>query len=188
MNDINRKSEDLIKILKKSNFTKQDIVFLLVEFRKIMESRQIDFQVLNFYCGWALHYEKDYIPSSMKEITECIYKSIVKEMNNPMKLELRQSVRKFIYFERLRRDLISFCSKLELPTEFVQTKSIWTNFIGVLVKILEEQPIIDPINEIRAIKFTPSIPKGVICKFTFTNPLEINGKTYKYYQIMNYYG
>lgn len=184
----NKKYCELASILKKDNFTKQDVVFILVEFRKIIENKRLDVGVLKFYCDWVVHRQKDYVSANIKRVIKQMYQNILEEIRNPLRIELRQKIMNFIYFKQLKQDLIFFCSNLRFPMDFIRIKKRWISFIVILIKILEEQPIINPIPEIKSIEFIPSAPKAVICKFFFSKPIKVKGRVYSYYQIMNHYG
>lgn len=178
------KFEKLHQLLSNNTFTIEEVNFLFSEMRKLMEAKKINLSALKFYCDWVLHPAKDRITPEMKSAFQKMYTAITFEIDNPMRVGIKRDVNNFIYFDKLKIDFSTLLKKLSLSDQITQNEDIWVRFIERLVKLLEEQPINNPMPEIASFEYVSSGESVVIGRFTFVTPY----KGYPYYQIMNHYG
>lgn len=159
------------------------VVYLMVEIRKILDhDRQGGddaFQVLRFYCDWAVHITKDRVGSEMKLVVEEMLKDIKKELRHPTMIKAGRAASRFGYMENLKKELQEFLKKNQLSCSLVGKG--WILFIAKLVKVLDEQPIINPHPEIEFIAFKPAAEGCVTFIVRFSNT--IHG--YDYYEYGN---
>ena len=174
------------KILKQDSFTEQDVMFVFSELRKYMESSETSYAVIKFYADWLLHSRKDRVNSQMKSTLKEIYEYSVKHMHNSFKYEYANKAKSFIYFETLKEELEKLFSAHNLNKELFQEET-WLNFMRSLVKLLEEQPIVNPIPELSEVVFQPTIDGAVGLVLIFSESISVKGENYSYYRILNYY-
>lgn len=181
------KNDDLLEVLNSAEFTNRDVVFLFSELRKLIEAGSKDRKTLKFYCDWILHPQKDRVHPEMKAYIHDVYNNAVRHMMQPMMFEYSKKISELIYFEALKSDLEAELLENNLPAAVVNGEA-WLNLIRVLVKLLEEQPIINPIPEVESIEFLPSAEGAGILIIRFTKPIvDRQGKENHFYRIGNYY-
>jgi hypothetical protein len=114
------------------------VVYLMVQLRKLIEKieGQENFQILRFYCNWAVHTEKSRDNSAIGEIVDRIDKDIAKSNGSWSNLSLD-----FIFLEVLLKEMEKIFEKFDLPWEFFQQDN-WDVFRKKLFQVLSEQPII----------------------------------------------
>lgn len=179
INNINK-----ILILEETKISESEIVYLLMETRKLIEHNgNNNYQIVKFYCDWIVHTKKDRITSSMKKIIEKMYSSVKYQIDNPFQLNARLITSDFAYFKDLKTEIKKLYKSNNIASKFIENDNKWNMFISILVKILENQPIINPISEVKRIVFLPANDNCVIYRIEFNNPI----KAYPYYEYMNAY-
>jgi hypothetical protein len=155
------------------------VVYLMVEIRKILDhnrnlNKKIEeFPLLRFYCDWTVHIDK-WTSSEMKTIMEKICLSIEsrEELVKIKGVDSSLATSTFMYMEDLKIEMSEFFEKNDL-WQGLFNEEVWVNFVQSFVKILENQPIINPSNEICSFSFLPSADRCVIMEVIFNDP--ING-------------
>lgn len=181
------KYQELQNLLLQDEFTIRDITFLFSELRKIIERDKLDLPTLKFYLDWALHSQKDYFKSEIKLYLRDIYSNAVKHIKNPFSFEYYKKTADLIYFEALKKELKNVLVKYELSQKILEGE-VWLNFIRAIVKLLEEQPLVNPIDEIQKITFIPANSGAAILMIWFSEPVsDRKNKLNYYYKIGNYY-
>lgn len=150
-----------------------DVVYLMVETRKILERTDNKYPLLKFYCDWILHNKKDNITSDIKKIMEKINKSIPKDIKkSPYPRNYRSEILEFIFMKGLREEFKSFfrCFKLSEGSRilFMKGKN-WIRFVNLLTKVLADQPIMNPIKEIEYFAFEPNEGGLISCVIRFND-------------------
>src|SRR3989344_733817 len=141
----NRKTEDLQEFITETPvFTKKsEVVYLLAEVRKFVEASVTqNCPVLKFYCDWALHQRKDRVSASMKAVIEAVYTDAVKDIKTGWGLG-GPNIKKFTYMDSLRDEMRAFFKGYKIKQNLTEKDENWNNFIKMLVKVLEDQPIIN---------------------------------------------
>lgn len=132
------------------------VVYLLVEIRKLLDHIQDHptqgaFTLLRFYCDWMVHTKKDRITPSMRAVLGTVYKEIKAQIAEPKFAGL--AVVQFANMEGLRIELEQLFRNVGIVPDLVTTG--WTDFVQLLVKVLDHQPINKPIAEITSFSFVP---------------------------------
>ena len=181
------KNEDFFAVLDQVDFTNRDVTFLFVEIRKLIESGNMECKTLKFYCDWLLHPKKDFFYPEMKQYIKDIYDYAVKHIKNPMHYEYSQKIAGLIYFEGLKKDMAKALDDKKLPNKIMHGET-WLNLIRVMVKLLENQPLMHPIDEVSSIVFTPSAEGAAILFINFSVPvMDRDQNPQHFYKMGNYY-
>ncbi len=181
------KYQELQNLLLQEDFTTRDITFLFSELRKIIEKDKLNSPTLKFYLDWSLHPQKDYFNNEVKLYLNEIYCNAVKHIKNPLSFEYLSKIKDLIYFEVLKLELKNILIKYELSHKMLEGE-VWLNFVRALVKLLEEQPLVKPVDEIEEISFIPANSGAAVLIIRFTEPVTDRKNTLNYYyKIGNYY-
>lgn len=186
-------NEKLKSFLTKQPFTEEcRVVYLMMEFRKILDhayDRNKDFTLLRFYCDWLVHTEKSKISDSIKIIIEKLYEEIKFQIETGSPgLKGDTLIVGFIYMEDLKKEILEFLSKENLPLDLCTNEDFWVNFIKNIVGVLVDQPILKPTRDVSAIVLLPATPGCISGHIYFTIP--IVGKdaiNYDHYTFRNAY-
>ena len=116
-----------------------EVVYLMVEIRKILESREIStYQALRFYCNWAVHIRltrSEFILNTLKKGINC--KESGKEIAQKMKLN-NPSLFKL---STLKSELDSFLSYYNLPKKCL-SKDNWVKWMRLFLETIKEVSVI----------------------------------------------
>lgn len=162
------------------------VVYLMVEIRKILDHendhrQRGDFSLLRFYCDWTVHTEKTRITDDMRSIMNVVYKDAKSHIETPAMREAMSPVMQFAYMDKLKEQMASFLEQRGLNMALVGDG--WLSFVQLLVKVLENQPINDPTDDIASFSFVPAAERCVAGVIYFKKP--ING--YRHYKFANAY-
>ena len=160
-----------------------DVVYLMVEMRKIIDKRKKEYPLLKFYADWAVHSEKDRITPEIERISEELYSTAVTEIESafPGMSGTKSPMNAFAYMEELGKEMLALFREFGIETAFVEDRESWIQFVALLVKVLENQPINNPSKNVQTIYFEPANEGCVIGIIIFKKP--VNG--YEYYKYMN---
>lgn len=178
--------DKLLSFLQKENiFTEEcEVVYFMVEARKVIDQQKLNLPILKFYADWCVHSSKDRITPEIKEMSEQMYAGAVARINDPNSpVDHAAPVSDFVYMVNLRREVGSFLAQYGLPEGLIQTKEEWIQFVSILAKVLENQPIVEPCDDVQEILFEPAAPRCVIGVIVFKTP--VNGQGY--FRLMNAY-
>lgn len=161
------------------------VVYLMVEIRKVIDHEKSDatYPLLKFYGDWTVHTEKSYITPEIKRVMEAMYKTAETDIANPALRKAGSPIIQFAYMEGLGQEMKSFLENHGVDPYLTQEKSRWLEFVKLLVKILENQPIINPAPNIELFFFEPANERCVIGVLKFKQPI---GK-YDFYRFGNAY-
>lgn len=140
------------------------VVYLMVEIRKVIDHEKsgATYPLLKFYGDWTVHTEKSHITSEIKQVMEEMYKTAEADIANPALRKSGSSIMRFAYMEGLGHEMKSFLENHGAEPFLAQEKSRWLEFVKLLVKILENQPIINPAPNIESFFFEPANARCVI--------------------------
>ncbi len=150
------------------------VVYLMVETRKFIDhiSGGTTYPVLKFYADWCVHTKKDKITLEIKALSEKMYAHAVATIMSQGVVAADSSpIKDFVYMEDLKIELKSFLQNNGLPTGLVDDKKNWVQLVSLLVKVLEEQPIINPCSEVKTISFEPANENCVAVTMVFNSPV-----------------
>jgi hypothetical protein len=147
-------------------------LYFIVELRKLLEkdrARAISYPLLRFYADWCVHTQKDKITPEIKVVADEIFETAKKAINarHPQHIDAKSAIEKFAHLDALRTELDRFLTDYNLPVAITSENDRWVNFADCLIKILEDQPIVKPIKEIRSIYFEPANRKCLMFVITF---------------------
>ncbi|MCC6323807.1 hypothetical protein IT400_03375 [Candidatus Nomurabacteria bacterium] len=126
---------------------KQDIVFLMVQARHLIENHQhiSKYRTIEFYSNWIVHTHLDR-PS---EISLSIFRDITKTLSanwNPTSPDMVSQISKIIGLSNLRSELTLLFQENELPLELFNIYENWKNITTFLLYFLQNKPLIFPKN------------------------------------------
>lgn len=160
------------------------VVYLMVEIRKVIdrEKNSVKYPLLKFYTDWIVHTEKDHITTEIRQIMEEMYETAKAEIINSLKRKSGSPIIRFAYMEDLYKEMEQFLKKYNINTALTG-KEVWLQFVQLLVKVLQNQPIKNPIDDVVSFYFASTAPNCVHGIIIFSQP--ING--FNYYQFANVY-
>lgn len=161
------------------------IVYLMVEVRKVIDHEKSNktYPLLKFYSDWTVHTEKDQITPEIKQMMEVMYKTAESEIKNPALRKAGSPIMQFAYMEGLGQEMKAFLENHDIDSTLATKEDKWLEFIKLLVKVLENQPIIAPTPDIEFFVFEPANAGCVIGVLRFKQAI---GK-YDFYRFMNAY-
>jgi hypothetical protein len=163
------------------------VTYLMVETRKVIDQTGSakTYPLLKFYADWAVHSRKDRITAEIEALSEQMYAAVVEEITAPYPglSRGRSPVLAFVYMDDLRREMERFLIHNSLDDTLATNQDSWIAFVSLLVKILENQPIAEPSQNVKTICFEPAKARCVIGTIVFRQP--VNG--YDHYTIKNAY-
>ena len=157
-------------------------VYLMVEIRKILDHEKCkDFPLLRFYCNWTVHTDKD-IEAEMKIVMEEMYSDIKEQIANPVMVKSDSAPKRFAYMDNLKAEMKKFLEERGINSSITEGSS-WVEFVRLFIKVLEDQPIKNPTDDITLFSFIPAAERCVQFVVVFKEP--ING--YPSYKFGNAY-
>lgn len=121
--------------------TECQVVYILVELRKLLDSRERDarFESLKFYCDWAMHTTmswrgaRNFITSVDTLFSTIASVSITREENDRLA--------ELLYLESFRKQLRALLNSEGLP-ERVCESAEWFNFLDCYSRVIEDCPLV----------------------------------------------
>lgn len=172
--------------LKKGRLFTQEsqVVYFMVGIRKILDNENdVDFSLVRFYCDWTVHTKKDMVTSVMKKIIRQIYSAAKLDLETPAAIKNGPSpISDFIYMEHLKKEVNKFIIKYSISSPFNTPE--WGSFAKLLIKVLESQPIVNPIKEVSLLSFIPYLRNTAQMELDFSRPVG----SYRSYQATTFYG
>ncbi len=161
------------------------IVYLMVEIRKIIdhEKSSTTYPLLKFHSDWTVHTKKDHITREIKQTMQVMYKTAETEIKNPALRKAGSPIMQFAYMDGLGQEMRLFLGNHDMDSSLAQEEGGWLEFVKLLVKVLEDQPILAPIPEIETFFLEPANAGCVIGILRFRQPI----KGYDFYRFMNVY-
>jgi hypothetical protein len=171
-------------LIKHKIFTEEcHVVYLMVEIRKILDRENGHrYPLLRFYCDWTVHTEKGRITDEMKIIMSEIFQTVKAEIENPAMTRAGSPVMRFAYMENLKGEIKMFLEGHGISFVLVEEDN-WIQFVQLLVNVLENQPIKNPIDEIVLFSFIPAAERCFQGIIKFKQPIN----RYDHYRFANAY-
>lgn len=169
-------------------------VYFMVEVRKLLDHHravgQTDSTHLRFYCDWVVHISKDRADPSTIEVLEALQEQVEAQLRTASQIAAQSAI-DFAYFESMKAELADFLTQQGIDASRIRDLESWSEFVSVLVKALENQPLtVDPRHglNITRITFLPSAPRCVIMHVDFGTPVESNdGQKFHWFELKNVY-
>ena len=111
-----------------------------------------------------------------------IYQTAKTEIENPAMVQVMSPVMQFAYMQDLHGEMKRFLEERDINTILTEEDS-WLQFVQLLVKVLENQPINNPTDDVILFSFIPAAERCVQGVIKFKQP--IKGKNY--YKFANAY-
>jgi len=150
---------------KHSNFKEEcEIVYLLVELRKILDHNKNEFKSTNyplvrFHADWIVHTRKDYITPSIKDI--------MKKVDNSIIIFPKDGNIDFLMLPEFKKELKEILETYNLPNGFCQNDADWMNFMLLLTQVIADQPLINPTENIAEFRYVDMKGKGIMANIIF---------------------
>jgi len=163
------------------------VVYVMVQVRKLLDHEQDHWQrgsftLLRFYCDWTVHTEKTRITDSMKVVMNEVFRDVKNQIENPAMVQAMSPVMKFAYMENLQGEMRKCLEEHDVNTSITEGDA-WISFVGFLVKVLENQPIHNPNDDILLFTFLPAADRCVRGVVKFGQPI----RGYDHYNFGNVY-
>lgn len=134
--------EKLKSALHRTITTEMQVVYILVEVRKLLENNDQNhlFPVLNLYCNWVVHTKLSASPvadSIVRLFDELMYR----RANNTLDTTLEDKAIEFFDERRLRDELRMFLESSDLPQHLCLDPSLWQGFRKRLAGVIEDVPL-----------------------------------------------
>ena len=162
----NKNIENLKEFLKNHEIFSEncEVIYLMVEIRKILEYEGKSYKTLRFYCNWVLHKELN-----QEKTTKLL--SDIFEPNVDLKKSGRENARNlksigkdFFMLKTFRKELSEFFKDHALPMDLLE-KNWWT-FGKLLLEIIKDCPVHFVANKIRELKIEKYDDKNYSYKFS----------------------
>jgi hypothetical protein len=172
VNDIVSKLNQLLS----APFSREaDIVYCLVEFRKILDSVKAktgtnSFPMIRFYADWVVHTDKSHITPQMRSVMTALDGAIPMDIvSRAGTFMMPPELRDFMYKKELQAELIDACAEHGLTPNNFTVHELWLGFLRLLVQVLTDQPIVNPIPSIAAVRFEPAASGAVVWMIEFND-------------------
>jgi hypothetical protein len=131
--------EKLGMILREAPRFEADVVYALVEIRKLLEcagkEKESEFAILKFFCDWVVHVKLSL--SGAKKVLAPLDAEIGPSGSVvPQEVQPESELFRFISLEPLREEMKRFCSENRLPEQWAIDPTMWgecTKFYGDVV-------------------------------------------------------
>ncbi|MBU0569172.1 hypothetical protein KKB40_00130 [Patescibacteria group bacterium] len=149
MNAKNHIQDWLNVVSQRGHLEKQDIVFLMVQARHLIENcpNASKYETIGFYSDWIVHTKLDR-PS---KIRLAIFRNITNTLSKHWKSNsgaLPPEISKIISLSNLRAELISIFQQNKLDTELFSNDENWKTIVGALTYFLQNKLLVFPIKNI----------------------------------------
>lgn len=148
----NKNIENLNKFLINHKIFKEkcEVIYLMVEIRKILEYGGKSYKTLRFYCNWVLHKELD--REKTTKLLADIFNSNVdfKKSGRENAHNIKYIGKDFFMLKTLRRELEVFLKDHNSPTDLL--KKNWWTFGKLLLEIIKDCPVHFVANKIQELK------------------------------------
>ncbi len=141
------------------------VVYVLVEIRKLLDRvRNSRYAILRFYCDWIVHTDKSHMIPEMEGIMSQIFKEASRQIRE--NAPFGEKTRGFFQMEELHKDFQGFLQEYRLPMTLSEDAN-WREFVGLLIRILIDQPMTNPCPEIERFSFLKVHEGFVQCQIDF---------------------
>jgi hypothetical protein len=123
--------------LERSITTEPLVVYLLVEIRKLMDRKGVQYNTLRLCCNWAVHVElSGEVAQRIVRQVDALYPRLV---NGQLTEEDKRSLRAFFLMNTFREELEDFLVKVGLRR--LQDDE-WNGFLACFLNVIEDCPLV----------------------------------------------
>ncbi len=119
--------------------TEAQVVYLLVELRKLIEQSEEQDRYLSvlFFCDWAVHVQMDRKSALhlLQELDSAMSRATTKG-------ELGELIGRILSMDRFRDELIHALMHFGLPTDPVRTMAGWLSFLPLYLNVITDCPVL----------------------------------------------
>ncbi len=151
---IKRKLDNL---LNKNDFTEDEVISAIVKIRKLLEGNDHVFEILRFYCNWALHIKIDYT------------KAVRDKLNN-----FKGGLELIHIFTDFDKELKELLTKLNIKTNLFSNRQLLNSFHHHLSEIYSNTPLIVGDKKITLTKIESFGSNSGIFSMNFEENIESN--------------
>jgi hypothetical protein len=135
--------EKLERHLRQEMTTESSVVYFLVGVRKLLEhdKSKAQFQVLNFYCNWAVHTKLDSSPiaDEIIRLMDDLQAYMVSASETPVSTDDLQAL---LDQSSLRMEIATFFKHVGLPDAVCGSNAYWNKFQRLLGAVIEDTPLL----------------------------------------------
>lgn len=145
-----------------------EIIFVMVQMRKILDCGGTPYRTLRFYCNWVLHNELS--RETTTKLLIDIFRSGIdsKKSGHDNARNLISNNYDFFTFKTLKNELKDFINEHTLPTNILNNRN-WKNFRKLLLEIIKDCQVSFVPTEISSLKVTKRNDKLFAYTFTLIN-------------------
>ena len=162
-------------VLSKSIESEEQVVYILVQMRKLIDHSQnkSKYLVLIFYCDWALHIKLD--RTTACQMLEKFDEALGAQNDDKTYRVAVEMLGPIISFETFRDEFINFLLEQSLPTQIAGKMQPWGRFLQLYLRVVTDCPLAYsrklPLQHIDELKLTrydnpyEQVPEGAIFAF-----------------------
>jgi hypothetical protein len=141
--------------LKEQIASERQVVYILVELRKLMElskEKGGGYFALNFYCSWAVHTEMDQNGAAnivkrfddFQRIMDFVDSTAVDGVSDlpPEDITKLKELEGTLQLQKFRSQLENYLAKEALPNNLTTTTETWHNFLKYYLRVIEDCPLV----------------------------------------------
>lgn len=143
--------EKLKVYLQTHEINKEDeVVYIMVELRKLLD-RHVElgiddnFHLIRFYCDWTVHTAKNHITPAMKDI--------IRKIDENLDPYPREDNVAFLLLPEFRNEIKRLFEFSGFDASLYDRSEKWKKFVIALSQVLSDQPMIDPISNIKEFRY-----------------------------------
>lgn len=139
---MSRAKAEIDRLLGQDKLSQSDVVSLMTQFRVCLEAQELkrSYPDLMLYCNWIVHPALSHSPQALQVIVS-IADAIVRHPKAPNSPGFYDDVTRAFRFENFREDCIRFSSILTISDVLFSNRSLWDEFIKLVIRILVERPL-----------------------------------------------
>ena len=164
----NRIIEKLNGELQKDLTSESQVVYILVEIRKIINEHDKDeefkYPVLSFFCDWVVHTRMD--RRSAASMLDA-FQNFFRGLDAHLEIKKPTNFYPFVMFMVLRRQLKLFFKRNDLPDSLTDVSDNWKKFLMLLKSIIADCPIVSDKGYVREFMLLESSANSIHCKLKY---------------------
>lgn len=124
--------------------TEPDVVYTLVEIRKLLEHEQAkaQYEALTFFCDWVVHISLTRSKGGRKVLKILDDRLGRYNPKEPWNIDPDGQVHAIMSLDRFNRELNAFCQRVQLPTKWTDDLRTWRKLILLYGEIVRDVPVV----------------------------------------------
>jgi hypothetical protein len=157
-------AEELWPLLNGEPQKKQDVVFVLIQIRKLLEydGKPAQYKTLKFFCDWVAH--PKLAGTGAKDLLRVLDNELPTfDRRNSLGWDPKGVVHKILSFDLLRNELLAFLHAEDLPTRWAEDEFTWKSVVQFYGQQVHKTPLVfeeakSTLNYIRSVEITELEP------------------------------